>query len=382
MLPAGTATQLVVTGAPPSSLTAGSPFGLVVKAEDTFGNVISSYQGSVTLSDDQNDLAGTLIVPVSNGVATFSGLTIDQAWAGETLSLSAPNLDGVSAGMVSVSPGPVAQLAVSASDLRRSSRACRSMLRFWPRTSLETLSRIIAVRSLSRSARIRRAGRLSARSRRTPPRSAASFSGLTIAQAGLGYTLKATGSGGLSGVGSAFDATNDQLVFTSQPPGTVTAGSPFSLTVAAENLRPASSDKSFSGLGHDSTPPSLGQDLLGTTTVQAANGVATFTGIELAQAHFGRRHAHGPECQPAGGTVEHDRRQPGRGGEASGRRSAALERHDRGALFQVLVAAEDAQGNVVTSFGGKITLALGTHSGSTSLGGTTSVTAACGRGDL
>ena len=77
--PAVTATQLVVTTPPPNPILAGVPFGLVVAAEDGSGNVDTSYDGSVTVSYPSEDqtLDGTLTVNAVDGVATFSGLTLD-----------------------------------------------------------------------------------------------------------------------------------------------------------------------------------------------------------------------------------------------------------------------------------------------------------------
>ena len=77
--PPGTATQLVVTTAP-SGVTAGTGFGVVVTAEDGSGTVDTSFDGAVTLAlagDPGITLGGTVSVAAVNGVATFSGLTID-----------------------------------------------------------------------------------------------------------------------------------------------------------------------------------------------------------------------------------------------------------------------------------------------------------------
>ena len=89
---AAAATQLVVTTQPPGSVTAGSGFGLVVTAEDGFGNVDSSFTGSVTLAlannPDGATLGGTVTVNAGAGVATFTGLTLDKAGVGATLQAS------------------------------------------------------------------------------------------------------------------------------------------------------------------------------------------------------------------------------------------------------------------------------------------------------
>ena len=80
------ATQLVVTSQPPTSLLAGGPFGLTVEAEDPYGNVDTSFGGSVTVGVLNNPggatLGGTLSVTAQDGVATFSGLTLNKPGTG------------------------------------------------------------------------------------------------------------------------------------------------------------------------------------------------------------------------------------------------------------------------------------------------------------
>ena len=84
-----TTSQLVVTQQPPASVTAGSAFGLTVEAENSSGNLITSFNGTVTVALASNPggatLGGTLTATASDGVATFSGLTLTTAAAGYTL---------------------------------------------------------------------------------------------------------------------------------------------------------------------------------------------------------------------------------------------------------------------------------------------------------
>ena len=93
---AAPATHLVVTTEPPGSLTAGSAFGLVVSAEDGFGNVDPSFDGGVTLALASNPggatLGGTVTVTAGAGVATFSGLTLNRAAAGDVIAVSSGGL--------------------------------------------------------------------------------------------------------------------------------------------------------------------------------------------------------------------------------------------------------------------------------------------------
>ena len=74
----------------------------------------------------------------------------------------------------------------------------------------------------------------------TPTSGVADFSNLVLITAANGYTIQATttSNGVSSAVTNAFDVTAapaSQLVITSQPPGSVTAGTGFGLTVTAED---------------------------------------------------------------------------------------------------------------------------------------------------
>jgi hypothetical protein len=84
-----TATQLAVTTQPPATALLGTGFGLAVAAEDAYGNVVPTFSGTITVALKDNPtgatLGGTTSAPLSNGVATFSGLTLDKTGAGYTL---------------------------------------------------------------------------------------------------------------------------------------------------------------------------------------------------------------------------------------------------------------------------------------------------------
>ena len=96
---------VLVTQQPPASVTAGSVFGLTVEAEDSSGNLLSSFNGTMTLALANNPsgatLGGTLTATASNGVATFSDLTLTRAASGYTLDVSA---SGLGEGVTSASP--------------------------------------------------------------------------------------------------------------------------------------------------------------------------------------------------------------------------------------------------------------------------------------
>ncbi len=111
------ATHLVIATAPPSTLVAGTPFGLIVDAENDQGNIDPSYDGAVTLTlsggASQAMLGGTLQVDATAGVATFSGLTIDLAGSGYTINVAGGSLTGTAAGPITVTPAAATQLVLT-----------------------------------------------------------------------------------------------------------------------------------------------------------------------------------------------------------------------------------------------------------------------------
>ena len=92
----GTASQLVITTEPPASVPAQSAFGLAVTARDGGGNTVTTFSGPVTVAIGTNPsggtLSGTLTVSASSGVATFSGLSIDNVGTGYTLTAASAGL--------------------------------------------------------------------------------------------------------------------------------------------------------------------------------------------------------------------------------------------------------------------------------------------------
>src|SRR5262249_17940722 len=95
---ASAATQLGITAQPPANGQVSTTFSLTVKAEDGSGNVDTTYHALVTLAFAPSGnpggatLGGTISVAASNGVAIFSGVTLDQVANGYTLVTSANGL--------------------------------------------------------------------------------------------------------------------------------------------------------------------------------------------------------------------------------------------------------------------------------------------------
>jgi hypothetical protein len=100
------ATQLVITQEPPSSVALNAGFGLIVVIEDAYGNVVTSANNTVNLALANNPtgakLGGTLSVKAKNGVATFSGLTLNKRGSGYTLKVSSTGLTGATTTVINV----------------------------------------------------------------------------------------------------------------------------------------------------------------------------------------------------------------------------------------------------------------------------------------
>jgi hypothetical protein len=296
-----TIAQLVVTTQPPATINAGSPFGFGVTAEDTFGNAIQSFNGSVVVSLQSNPGGGTLsstvvsslVAPAVNGVAVFPGLEIDRPGNGYTLQASTSGLTTAS-NAFNVKATPATQLVVTSQ----------------PPSSLVAGSAFgltVAAEDAAGNTDVTFHGPITVALQSNPGSASlggvqtvnavngvAVFSGLTLSSVANGYTLQVSTNGLPTATTAAFNVTGTstgvstaKLQVMAQPPGTVTLGGGFGLTVAAVNAA-GTVDPSFNGsitlaLGNNPGGGTLG----GTTTVAARNGIATFTGLSLNKAGTG-----------------------------------------------------------------------------------------------
>jgi hypothetical protein len=282
---AAAATQLVVTTQPPSSITAGTEFGLVVSPEDAFGNVDPTFNGGVAVALLNNPggatLGGTLTATAQDGVATFSGLTLDKAGNGYTLEVSSDRLADVTTGTLNVTHAAATQLVVT-------TQPPRSVLvgfEFGLVVSAEdpfgnvdpTFSGVAAVGLSNNAAGATVGGTLTV----VAQSGVATFSDLTLDRARMGYTLEISGGGLAAATTDPFDVTPARLVVTTQPPGVVTVGLGFGLTVTAED-NSGNVDSLFDGTATVGLATNQGRAALGgTLSVAIQSGVATFSGLTL-----------------------------------------------------------------------------------------------------
>jgi hypothetical protein len=279
--------QFVATTQPPASVTAGSPFGLTITVETDFGATITSYNGSVTLSLANNPgggkLNGTLTVTAFNGVATFSGLTLDKAGQGYEIeaTTSIPSIAAGTTNSFNVLAGPAAQLVIYAPPPPAV-------------TAGEAFGMTVAVEDSYDNVITNDKGSVTLALLSGPVGSVlggtlteaevngvANFPNLTLNKVSAGDTLGISRTGLPSAtIGSiaVLVGAPAQLAVFKQPPSGATAGVAFGLEVAIEdaggNIETTDDTTTvvaslLSGAG----------TLLGTTTATDSGGIATFTNL-------------------------------------------------------------------------------------------------------
>src|SRR5262249_39599577 len=279
---------LVVTQQPPSSVTAGSPFGLTVTAEDGSGNPITSFNGTVTVGLANNPggttLGGTLTATASNGVATFSGLSLTKPAIGYTLDVYASGLGGVVSSAVTVTPLAPSQLVIthqpSATATAGQPFATQPVVYEEDAYgNVETGDNSTVVTAALASG----AGPLQGTTSVTMSGGVAAFTNLADNKAET-LTLQFTGGGFTSVPSSSIvvsPAAAVKLAITTQPPASVVVNTGFGLVAAVGaaygNLGPSASNSVSVALASNPT----GARLSGTTKVTASQGLATFTGLSL-----------------------------------------------------------------------------------------------------
>jgi hypothetical protein len=282
-----TASQLVVSAQPPSNVTAGSGFGLTIKVEDANGQVDTSFTGSVTVALATNPggstLGGTLTVTAVNGVATFSGLTLNKAGTGYTLKATSGNLTAATTSGITVTPAVASQLVVTQQP--PGSVTAGAGFHFTITAEDRYGNVATAFNGSVTAALTNYPGGVTV----TAVNGIAAFY-VNVPVAGTGFTLTATSGSLTPAVTTAFNvipAAAAKLVVTTEPPSTVTAGSSFSLTIKAEdrfgNVVPSFASGVTIALANNPGSSTLG----GTLTVTAVNGVASFSGLTLNKAGSG-----------------------------------------------------------------------------------------------
>lgn len=208
--------KLVVTTQPPSSSTAGTGFTLKGTVEDKFGNILTSYSGTATIAFGNNagagTLSGTTTVNIVNGVATFSGLSVNKAASGYTLQISSNGLITGMSNVFTITPATATQLVVSNYPPIGVITQSSFGLTVWAVDNFGNLATSfngtinVTINSNPGGATLTGTTSLNA------TQGVAVFSNLILDQPGLSYSLRLTSSGLIGVTTNSFDAAGYRTV--------------------------------------------------------------------------------------------------------------------------------------------------------------------------
>jgi subtilisin-like proprotein convertase family protein len=282
------ASQLVISSQPPATVTAGTTFGLSVTAEDPFGNVATSFNGSVVLALAANpstgSLGGNLTATASQGQAAFSGLYLDTAASGYTINASSSNLVSATTKPITVTPAAAASLIVTIPPPTTMSSGALFGLQI---SALDAYKNLAT--GFTGSVTIALASNPGGGSLIGGPFMVNAVAGVANFTAGIttqsagSYTLQATSPNltpVTTGAITVIPAPATKLAVTTQPPSTVAAGAAFGFVVAAKDQY-GNVAQNFSGTVSIAVASGSGSTLGGTTTVTASKGQATFANLTL-----------------------------------------------------------------------------------------------------
>jgi hypothetical protein len=380
----GPATQLVFTTQPGGGATGGTAFPTqpVLTARDAGGNTVTDYSGSVTLSIVSgtgasgaalSNCRGTL----SGGVTTFAGCAIDKAGSNYRLRASDRSLS-VDSSAFNVTAGAVARLAFTTQPGGGATGGTTFPAQ--PVVTAQdaggnTVTSFSSTVTLSIVANTGSAGAaLTNCSGSTARNGVASFSNCEIDKAGSGYQLHASAnSGALTGDSATFDVavgSVTQLAFTTQPGGGATGGTAFPTqpVVTAQDAggnTVTSYNRTVTLTIQSGTRNAVLSGCRGTL----ASGATTFAGcqIDLTGTNYQLRASDGTRnVTSAMFTVSV-------GPLAQFEWTTSPGTSTAGTAFptQPVVTAEDAGGNVITSYAGTVVLSISSGPAGATLSGCT-----------
>ncbi len=351
-------------------------FGLIVAAEDAFGNFDPSFEGSVSLAlagnPASNTLAGIPTVTADDGTATFSDLTLTKATIAVALEATSGSLTSATTSSIMVTAGPATQLVVTTQPPSSVTAGSDFGLVAVAEDEFGNVDPDFA-RSVSlalASAGIHAGDSPGGALNSMASAGVASFTDVTLSGAATGTVLELSSSGLTTATTNPITVTAaaaDHLVVASEPPGSLTAGSGFGITVAAEDPF-GNVDPAFDGtvtLALASNP--AGDTLGGTMAVAAQVGLSTFAALVLDRV----APADVLEASSAG-LMSATARPIAVGAGAASQLVVTSEPPgsvNANAGFSLVVSAEDDFGNVDPTFSGQLSLALATNPGGATLAG-------------
>ncbi len=375
------ASTLEITSEPPASVQAGTPFGLTVEACDSSGNLISSFNGTVIITlqggPAGSRLSGTLSAAAVNGIATFSGLSLDAAGNGYALQTSSSGLSAASSTLIVVTPGAATHLVISSQP--PGSVAAGANFRL-SATAYDAFGNVASSDNGSVSLTVASGpsgGVLNGTLHVSASNGVVNFAGLTLNVAGQ-FTFTVSSGSLSSATTSLLNVTPGaaaHLTLSSPPPASLCPGQLFGVTATFEDSF-GNVATGFSGavnLSLASSPP--GGALAGTLTANASAGLASFSNlaIDLAGAGYTLQVTSGSLSASSASIVVN---------VVQATRLVVVAQPSAdivaGTSFGVSVYAEDNFGNLTASFGGTVNVALVNNGSSQLLGGPISLTASQG----
>lgn len=386
-----TADRLIVTSSPADPTAAGAPLAITVAARDGAGHTDTTFGGSIGLAIQTNPTGDTLHGSASKsaiaGIASFGGANeaaIFKAGVGYTLRASSGTLATADSAAFDVTGQPANTLVFSASPSNATAGAAFATQ---PSVSVQdaygntdtsfTGAVTVAITSGTGATGATLAGTTTVNA----VAGVADFSGLNIVKAGTGYKLTASATSLSSGDSDAFNIAADvatELVVSASP-GNTRSGVAFA-TQPAITARDqyGNTASGFTGAVTLAIKTgTVGATLAGTTTVNAAAGVATFAGLSIDKLGTGYVLTASASGLTSADTSSFDITPSGL--------AFTLEPVDTpaGQALVVKVAAQDIAGGTDTSFTGAVTLSLkNAGRGGATLFGSTTVNAVAGVADF
>ena len=265
-----------------------------VALEDASGNRLDTSGVPLTIAlagPTPVQLKGTLLRTTLHGVASFDDLLINRAGLAYTLQVTSPGVSVASSQPFDIAAAAPAQLAFA---VQPSSAQAGVAIAPAVRVSVSDAFGnpcTNATTSIGLSLATNPAGgTLLGATSLAADHGVATFSSLSIDKPASGYTLAASAGTLTAATSSAFEITSGapaRAVFTTQPTGAVSGAAlaPFAVTLQDRFGNPISSATTAVTIALGSNPGA--GTLFGTTTVNAAGGVATFAGISIDRAANG-----------------------------------------------------------------------------------------------
>ncbi|HSD32007.1 MAG TPA: hypothetical protein VLB49_08865, partial [Gemmatimonadales bacterium] len=385
---AGAATKLAFTVQPAASTTAGSTISspITVAAQDALGNTVAAFAGDITVAlaggKAGATLSGTKTITPTNGLAVFSNLSVDSAGTGYSLVASAATLTDGSSNTFTITAGAATKLAFTVNPVTTVAGQTIPTIQVNAQDGLgNTDPAYVSSVGVAITGGTGKTGAvLSGTVSHAAVAGVASFPGLSIDSAATGYTLTATSGSLTNGVSTSFNidaGTVTQLLFTQQPTS-AQAGVAIapSVTVVAKDAI-GNINTGYTSLVTLTLSTNPGGATPSNAAVAASAGVATFPGLFLNKVGTGYR------LQASDGSVTSAQSNtfnitPGTASQLAFIVQPSTVTVGANIDPAVKVAAQDAFGNLVTTFSNNVTMSINVNPGGATLGGTLTKAAVSG----